>query len=936
MTSIRFDLRLISITLLSILSACQTLPPESRVPATLDDMVIAGGDDPQQEKHKFAKSKEEIRRAYSEYLDNATVDEKTRLDALTRLAELEYEEGRQLVDNQSDEKAEQEKRLNTRLKRTIDLLSTSIRDYPDAKTNDTLLYQLARAQAEYGQHDNSIESLTMLAEKYPQSPHYAEAQFRIGEDSFSLQDYSAAEYAYTEVIVSPGNDIFLEKSIFKRGWARFKQEYYADAIEDFIDAILNHNFDTSYEALDTVDKNQIDEYIRAIALSFTYQDDSSKLAEYLKRRQEFNYTFHIYQKITELYLQQERYSDAVDIQDQFIHYFKTSENIPYAYLRKIEIWKDGGFNQQIYAAIEDFFETFNPDSEYWVTQNGNSRVNRVIRRSLREYVVLITGYFHNRYQTSNNTADYQQAQKWYKRYLKYYKAYARKDNIFFLYGELLNERKEYPEALRFFESATFDNNLILHKEAAYAAIVISNQLFNNGKDSALLGKYILYTKRFCRQFPEDKRCHEISLHAAEQAYLNRQYRNAIELADLSLEHNRNVSAFQASQIKASSYFNLQEYETSEALYASVLAAGNLNKTQRLQYQSNLALSIYRLAETALKDNDIGRAIHHYSRISRVVATTDIASTGLYDAIALNMEYRQWDGAINLIQRFQKLYPSHKYSIDVSKKLSTAYLSSDQGIKAAEEFEKIARIDSDLTVKAAAQWKAAQLYEEKGRHKQAIEAYKTYASTFEKPYERQLAAMNRVASLYEESNSTKASLDWYRQIIKRDTGVLNNVRTDISRSITSNAYLALARYEKSRFDGLQLTLPLKTTLLRKKAAMQSAVKLFGNASLNKVYDVTTEATFSIASIYYDFSNALIESDRPTGLNADELDQYEILLEDQAFPFEDKAIEFFEINLSRIKEDFYNDWIKQSYLELKKLFPVRYDRQPKLDVFELEME
>ncbi|NNE64835.1 MAG: tetratricopeptide repeat protein, partial [Gammaproteobacteria bacterium] len=547
-------LRLIVIALLLMLGACQSLPPESQATGTLADMVVVSDNVIKKEKLNRTKSKEEIRRAYSEYLDNANVDEKSRIDALTRLAELEYQEGRQAIDDQSDEQAEEEKRLNKRLKRTIDLLSTSIRDYPDAENNDRLLYQLARAQAEYGQHDESIESLTLLTEKYPQSPFYAEAQFRIGEDSFSLQDYSSAEYAYTEVIVSPGNDIFLEKSIFKRGWARFKQEYYADAIEDFIEAILNHNFDTSYDALDTVDKNQIDEYIRAIALSFTYQDDSDKLAEYLKTRQEFNYSFHIYQKITDLYLEQERYSDAVDIQDQFIRHFRTSENIPYAYLRKIEIWKDSGFNQQIYAAIEDFFQTFNPHSEYWVTQNENSRVNRVIRRSLREYVVLITAYFHNRYQTSATNADYRQAHKWYNRYLKYYTAYAQQDNIFFLYGELLNQRNNRPEALKYYELAAFDNELILHKESAYAAIVLSNQLFNAKKESVWLDKYILYSKHFCRQFPDDKRGHEIALHAAEQAYLNRQYRNAIELADLSLDNNRQASTFQAMQIKASSYF----------------------------------------------------------------------------------------------------------------------------------------------------------------------------------------------------------------------------------------------------------------------------------------------------------------------------------------------------------------------------------------------
>ncbi|MFK5950134.1 MAG: hypothetical protein QM500_15325, partial [Methylococcales bacterium] len=110
-----------------------------------------------------------------------------------------------------------------------------------------------------------------------------------------------------------------------------------------------------------------------------------------------------------------------------------------------------------------------------------------------------------------------------------------------------------------------------------------------------------------------------------------------------------------------------------------------------------------------------------------------------------------------------------------------------------------------------------------------------------------------------------------------------------------------------------------------------VKYYGNASKYKIYEASTEATYSIALIYKDFSISLLESDRPTKLNAEELDQYEILLEDQAFPFEDKSIEFFEINLSRVKDGHYNKWIQKSHEQLTGLFPTRYNRKPKTDSY-----
>ena len=928
----RLPVRYVLLVTLALISACQTVPPKPAT-NTLSDIDVNKGESPKESVFIKPKSQEEIREAYDEYLNNAQVDEKTRLDALTRLAELEYKDSGQLLqekpgDQADDTLSSEQKLYYERLQRTIALLSTSIKDYPNAKGNDTVLYQLAKAQAQNDQYDDSIESLQLLVDKYPQSPYYVEAQFRIAEDAFSVQDFSAAEYAYSEVIASHGNEIFYEKSLFKRGWSRFKQEYYFDSIEDYIEAVVNHEFGV-YETLNAADRDQFDEYFRAIALSFTYLNEPDKLAEYFKNRPDFQNTYHVYQMVGDLYLQQERFSDAVETHRHFIKHFPNSDNIPYSYLKIIEIWKDSGFNRQIYQSIEDYYLAFNPASKYWLNQNENSKVNRVTRRSLREYIVLMTSYFHNRYQSNQKSTDYQQADKWYQRYLQYYEAYAQQDNIFFLYGELLAQKNNNQQALKYYELAAFDNEQILHKESAYAAIVQSNSLFEKTGDQTYLNKYIAYSKRFVQQFSQDKRTLQTSLHASEQAYLNKQYTDAIELADLALLNNKQASSFQSTQIKASAYFYLNEFEEAESLYRQIFTLKNPGEKQRGEFETNLALSIYRQAEAASKKDDIGGAIYHYARISTLVPKTEVASTGLYDAIALNVKHKQWNDAITLIERFKQLYPQHKFTNDISKKALVAYLGSNQNIKAAREFEKIARSDSDIAVKGAAQWRAAEIYEEKGQIKQAIRAYRAYSESFKKPYSQLLEAMDKVASLYSKDKSFESSRRWYQDIIALDEKALNNVRTDISRQITSKALLALARFEKNRFDSLKLSLPLKNSLLRKKAAMQQSVKLYGQASINKVYDITTEATFSIAKIYQDFSHALLKSDRPRNLNEEELDQYEILLEDQAFPFEDKSIEFFEINLSRVRDGLYNDWIEKSLEKLKVLFPVRYGREPKKD-------
>lgn len=922
---------------LALLSACQSATPKPVTTNSLGDIDQVNTNSAKESVYIKPKSKEEIRKAYTEYLNNAMVDEKTRLDALTRLAELEYEKSTQFNQDDSDNpmNSADEERYYQRLQRTIELLSTSITDYPDAKGNDVLLYQLAKARAQNDQYEGSIEALTLLSEKYPRSPYYVEAQFRIAEDAFSTQSFSAAEYAYNEVIISIDNDIFFEYSLFKRGWSRFKQSFYEEAVEDYIEAVLHHNFGV-YEILSPSERDQFDEYFRAIALSFTYINDTERLASFFRDRPDFRYRYQTYQMIGDLYYKQERFSDAVDTHRQFIKFFPDSDDIPYAYLKIIEIWKNSGFKEPIYQAIEDYYQAFSPSSSYWVNQNENSKINRVIRRSLREYIVLMTGYYHNRYQSSSGDADYQQADKWYRRYLKNYEAYAQQDNLYFLYGELLAQRNKRMDAFKYYVLAAFDNELILHQEASYAAIILSGELYTETSEKQFLDKNILYAKVFARQFPQDERAYPVALQSAEQAYQDQRYSNAIELADLALLSSNNNSVFRPSLIKALSYFNLNDFEEAESLYKKLLLSNELDNSQRQEFRNNLALAIYRQAEKATNNEDTARSIYHFARIANIVPESEIAASGLYDAIALNMKFEQWTDAIGLIDRFQKLYPQHKFSNDVSRKLSAAYLNSNQGIKAAREFEKIARTDSDLAIKAAALWQAAQIYEEKNKIELAIKSYQEYTDNYLKPYGQRLEAMDKIAGLYAKNKSPKASRTWYESIIKTDEAVLNNVRTDASRLITSTAYLVLARLEKDRFDTLQLTLPLKNSLRKKKSTMQNSVVLFGKSSVNKIYDITTEATYSIGKIYQDFSQSLLNSDRPDNLNEEELDQYEILLEDQAFPFEDKSIEFFEINLSRIQEGLYNDWIEDSFNELITLFPVRYNRQPKQDDYVEDME
>jgi hypothetical protein len=95
----------------------------------------------------------------------------------------------------------------------------------------------------------------------------------------------------------------------------------------------------------------------------------------------------------------------------------------------------------------------------------------------------------------------------------------------------------------------------------------------------------------------------------------------------------------------------------------------------------------------------------------------------------------------------------------------------------------------------------------------------------------------------------------------------------------------------------------------------------------VEEFSTSANFSIADIYHQLAKDLMTSSKPKNLNALELEQYDLLLEEQAYPFEEKAIDIHETNAKRSWQGSYDAWVQKSFSALEKLLPSRYNKQEK---------
>ena len=67
---------------------------------------------------------------------------------------------------------------------------------------------------------------------------------------------------------------------------------------------------------------------------------------------------------------------------------------------------------------------------------------------------------------------------------------------------------------------------------------------------------------------------------------------------------------------------------------------------------------------------------------------------------------------------------------------------------------------------------------------------------------------------------------------------------------------------------------------------------------------------------------MNSERPTNLDEAALEQYDILLEEQVYPFEEKAIDLYKANADRAPDGVYDEWVRKSFDRLASLMPGRY--------------
>jgi len=546
----------------------------------------------------------------------------------------------------------------------------------------------------------------------------------------------------------------------------------------------------------------------------------------------------------------------------------------------------------------------------------------------------LAGHYHALYQeellVEEKPANFAEALNWYSQFLDSFPVDVESPQINYQLADLLLENENFGRAAREYERTAYDyDGHDKAAEAGYAAVFSHREDLKRATGSRVLDikqLTVASSLRFADTFPEHEQAPVVLGTAADDLYEMKDLPLAIQSARKLIERYPDADTLlvrSAWAVVANSSIDLTEYADAEHAYSNVLALTPEGDDTRAAVIDGLAASIYKQGEQQNLLEDYRAAAGHFLRIKQLAPTSAIRSGAEYDAAAALMKVEDWTLASNVLEDFRISHPEHELNTDATKQLAFIYREDGQIERSAVEHERIAAESTDPVLSREALLTAGELYDEAGVMQKAVRVYEQYVEAYPRPLDLAIQTRSRLAEIFKSERLYDRYHDELGAIVAMDSAAGAD-RTDRSRFLAGNAALVLAELRFETFAGVRLTQPFEESLAEKQRLMDETLAEFESLVRYEVADVTAAATYYIAEIYLEFSAELLASERPSGLSATEMSEYELVIEEEAYPFEERAIAVHEKNFEMLVGGIHNSWVQQSLDQLVQLMPGRFAR------------
>ena len=328
--------------------------------------------------------------SYRRFLDLQNADPTLRAEALRRLGDLNLESG------ELERLANEVTQLDLQGAEAIRLYTTLLKAYPNYPRNDQVLYQLARA------YETTAQIGPALVSFFPSIPSSrAIPRARLcARCSFAVASYCSRNGAMRRHnsrmrrcwLAAVPAQASIQQSLYKHGWAQFKQGLNEESLQSFgdlLDLTLDDPKDAarmrSWDSLGRADRELVEDTLRVMSIVFSYLDGAKSIDEFAAHRARMPYAWLVYSRLGDLYIEKQRYQDAATAYRAFVSHDPADEHGPAMTMAAIEAYRKGGFADLMLDGKLEYVQRYDLGTPFLAKRVSRALFRRWSRSSRGEF-----------------------------------------------------------------------------------------------------------------------------------------------------------------------------------------------------------------------------------------------------------------------------------------------------------------------------------------------------------------------------------------------------------------------------------------------------------------------------------------------------------------------------------------------------------------------
>lgn len=776
-------------------------------------------------------------------------------------------------------------------------------DYRYNEWAGSILYATGYALYEQGDRDEAAKVFEKILKDHPESDHAIEVSFRLGELYFETGQLGEAGEMYQRILSRPAS-VFYDKALYKLGWVYFKTDDFSRAIEMF-SAIADRKWDGKFEAND-----QMDEAISCIVLSLSHFQNAESAISYLQSRGVREYTPLILLGFGEKLVEQTRYNEAIYNYRYFTEHFPENPLALNAYDEAADLYERGGDEKEAVQTRWYLVQKYNPSTDWYrkTYPKGSGRAADIISKALS----YASQKYYQRGKESGDFNDFEKAVEGCLMFLSLFPDSPSSKDMNLLLAEAFFEAKMYKEAAAEYEKVamlfTEDSlkaNLVYYALLSYE--LIFRQAADDEKEKVAMSAEKLLGAYTPLVLSDGKLIEAIYTTAGMYSRINAYEKGRAVLAPL-LKGGDIVAPYKAI---AELYIKENNLSEAEEIYS-----GLSGKSKDDAIRERLAQVRFMQAERYLKEGRHRDAVYKFNQSFATLPGSKVGEAALIKLGHACLKQKDLDALDEAVAQMLKAYPQSdivlSFLIEAGKGLE-----QEKPLAAARLYENASVAAQSAGDSKTLIFAAGTIYEDNGDYKNAAAVYTKYLANKPLRVEDEADAAYRLGRVQLSAGNKDEGISALNKLTK--------MKGRIDDLLFAKASLLVMKENQLAYLDLKLTQPFEETFQKKTESLNNLLKDYSEIAKYKMPEILPDLFFQMGFILENFRDSMIKSERPQELTKDELDEYNFILEEKAYPYDEQAVRAYEkcIDVSR-KNEIYDEWAAKCYGRLADLRPALYKR------------